>query len=386
MYRSEEGFAYPPCKALFMVPFLIFPPWAQRFGWWGCNAVLFVLLLRSAWWLTGGKPLEGKTAAPKQEHWIWLLGLATGLFYVFNSFSNQATDVIEAWLMVAGCLLLSKQRDLRAATCFGLAAAMKCTPLLWTVYLAWKRKWTAAIWLGLVAIGVNFLPDLVRPCPTEGTWVMAWYRQYLSPLQQADYAPGTWASAIYYNQSLAGAVNRLFVTDWSWKDGDLVLSAREPSLSAGSLKYGLLGVEAVLLAGCALLCWRREGEGTSTNSVQTSLEYSTVLILMLLFSPMSSKSHFSTLLVPGFALARIIFERHSLGLGCLFLLANAIGFCALNWCGQYVALVSLYYGAVSLKALLLLGCCGLALMRRSDRVVLPASQAGRENIQYRKAA
>jgi hypothetical protein len=384
IYRFEEGFAYPPCKALIMIPFLALPPLVQRVAWWGCNALFFVLLLRAAWWLTGGKPIEGQRPFQKQEHLIWLLGLATGLFYVFNSLSNQATDILEACLLIAGCLCLSKARDLRAATYFGLAAAMKCTPLLWTAYLIWKRKWTAAAWLTIVAIGVNFLPDLIRPCPTASTWVVAWYREYLSPMQQADYTPGTWGSAVYYNQSLAGAVNRWLVSDWTWKNDDLVLSARKETLSAGTLKYGLLGLEALILVGCALLCWpKARDEFDQTGAI---LEYSTVLILMLLFSPMSSKSHFSTLLVPGFALARIIRERRSLGLGSLFLLANVIGFCALNWCGKYVALVSLYYGAVSLKALLLLGGCALAL-RWKKPVAIGTTAVQPENYgPYRRAA
>jgi hypothetical protein len=369
-----------------MMPFLALPEWAQRIAWWGCNALFFVLLLRGAWWLTGGKPLEGQPSAAKQEHLIWLMGLATGLFYVFNSLSNQSTDVIEAWLMIAGCLLLSKKRDLRAAICFGLAAAMKCTPLLWTVYLAWKRKWVAAACLTVIAIGVNFLPDLVRPCPTASTWVAAWYRQYLSPMQQTNYAPGTWGSAVYYNQSLAGAVNRLFVTDWSWKDDDLVLSSQTETVNAGVLKWGLLGLETVLLMACAFLCWRRTSAAGSTPLIGTSLEYSTVLILMLLFSPMSSKSHFSTLLVPGFVLARLVCARRSIGLGTLFVLANVIGLCALNWCGKYTALVSLYYGAVSLKALLLLGCCALALRQPNLPDASIGSNEDEKEVRYRAAA
>src|SRR4051794_21501465 len=43
-YRFEDGFAYPPCKALFMLPFLTLPTAGQRVAWWACNALCLVYL------------------------------------------------------------------------------------------------------------------------------------------------------------------------------------------------------------------------------------------------------------------------------------------------------------------------------------------------------
>jgi hypothetical protein len=58
--------------------------------------------------------------------------------------------------------------------------------------------------------------------------------------------------------------------------------------------------------------------------------------------------------------------------GTLFIVANIIGFIALTWWGEYVARVSLFYGAVTIKTVLLLAGCAVALhqLRASQKAVV----------------
>src|SRR5438874_1333 len=80
------------------------------------------------------------------------LGLACALPYVLSVMDHQQTDLLIAALLIGGCLALQRARALSAATLFGLAAGMKCTPLLWAPYLAWRGRWKAAAWLVAVAV------------------------------------------------------------------------------------------------------------------------------------------------------------------------------------------------------------------------------------------
>src|SRR5262249_14826353 len=159
----------------------------------------------------------------------------------------------------------------------------------------------------------NLLPDLVSACPSGPSWLVAWYQQYLAPMQRPEYAPGQWGSMLHLNQSLAGAVNRLFIADWTWTADGLAIHRTANPVDSLELKLTLLGGEALLLACCALLWQRRSeprpfGSGVAASLPDghgsDSLEYSMVFLLMLLLSPMSSKAHFCTLLLPGFAVAR----------------------------------------------------------------------------------
>lgn len=399
VYLQKLGFAYPPCRAMVMMPFLVLPSWGQQIAWWACNVLCLVLMCRWMWQIAGGTRLE-PMARWTAEHTIWLVGILTGIFYVFNGMSNQATDIFETTIMLAGCLALMSNRPLQAATWLGIAAGLKATPLLWCVYLIWRRQWTATAWLVTVALGINLLPDLISQCPTSATWLGGWVQQYLGQFQNANYTPGSWGSHVYYNQSLAGMMNRFFLSDWTWSNGTLQVISLTPAISPQYYKLGLLGVEAVLLGLCAWGWWKRTPASNDAKpgmvspstdkpwhptgratSIELGLEFSMVMMLMLLFSPMSSKSHFCGLILPGMLLARVAWEQQSRWLGTLFITANVIGFISLTWWGEYVARVSLYYGTVTFKTLILLAGCGVALslLRRrtkgeaesSDQSTLP---------------
>ncbi len=368
IYRKEFGFAYPPCRALMMMPFLGIPDGLQVPLWWACNAVCLMLICRWTWRLAGGSSLEPLNRFT-QVHYLWLAGVTTGIFYAFNSLSHQSTDLVETMFLIAGCVLLTSSRPLCASTCLGLAAGMKATPLLWCVYLLWKREYIAAAWLLTVALGINLLPDLVSQCPTSATWLGGWCQSYVNQLFDTTVSPGHWGSVVYNNQSLAGMVNRLFHSDWSLMNNHFEVFTLPATGSMLYYKLGLLVTEACTLLGCLKLISRTR----STSNLEQALEYSIVVMLMLLFSPMSSKSHFTMLLLPGMILARvswIAWQQQRYLVGSLFIVANVLGLFALNWWDKNVTLVSLYYGAVSNKTLLMLVACCVALpyIRKRDAV------------------
>ena len=67
-------------------------------------------------------------------------------------------------------------------------------------------------------------PDTTAPIapwsrPTSSTWLGGWVQTYLVQFQSANYTPGSWGTLVYYNQSLAGMMSRMFLCDWAWTDG-----------------------------------------------------------------------------------------------------------------------------------------------------------------------
>ena len=154
------GFIYPPVAALLAALFAFLSAGLSRALWYLINAVCLVLLFRWAWRLSGGGRLEGDPAPRRGEHLIFLAGLACSLSYAVNCLAHQQNDVVIAALVLGGCVALSRSRRWLAATVFGLAAAIKCTPLLWSPYLLWRGRWKEAGWLVCVAVGVNLLPNL----------------------------------------------------------------------------------------------------------------------------------------------------------------------------------------------------------------------------------
>jgi hypothetical protein len=95
-----------------------------------------------------------------------------------------------------------------------------------------------------------------------------------------------------------------------------------------------------------------------------------VLLLMVLLSPMSSKPHFSTLVLPGFALARLAVYRDDIILRCLLGMAVVLATLSLPLWGGRLDFIALWFGSDTWNALvLLLG--GLYVLRNSSHISRP---------------
>jgi hypothetical protein len=396
LWRGEDvylwggAYLYPPFFAWAALPFLALPAAAVRPAWLAVNLACLAAMLRWGWRLAGGGPLEGRPAAPTagpREHLATLAGAACGIFYIQNCLAHQQTDLVLGALLTGGCLLLGRGRPLAAATCYGLAAAGKCTALLFAPYLLWRGRPAAAAWLVCVAVGVNLLPDLVRPAPCGRPWAVEYAVRLLRPLTARDHYVGTWGSEPVYNQSLAGAGQRWALTTWSWDEDDCRILPRPRPIGPRTLRVAVHALQFTLLLAVLHICGRplrRIVEGPAGGP--QALECAIVLLLMLLFSPMSSKAHFGTLVVPGFCLARAAAAGRtprSRVLGVLVLTAVLLGVLSnKDLLGERLYTLSLWYGVVTWQVLVLLVGCLLAQRPAAPPAlpcpeVQPSSRSGR---------
>src|SRR5262249_16431928 len=159
LYPQADSYLYPPFGAFCAIPFTWLAPAPARLAWYAVNVLALIALCWTAWQIAGGGALQGARAS-RSEQIIWWLGLACGVRYAPDGLAHQQTDVVIGALLMSGCWALFRSRPLVAATLLGIAAGVKCTPLLWCGYLLWRGCWLAALWLVAVALGVNLLPDL----------------------------------------------------------------------------------------------------------------------------------------------------------------------------------------------------------------------------------
>src|SRR5205085_892440 len=76
--------------------------------------------------------------------WLYGLGILLCLKFLFAAIGNQSYDAVVVLLILGGLLGLMDERPAWAGIAFGLAAAMKATPLLFLPYLLVTRRFTAA--------------------------------------------------------------------------------------------------------------------------------------------------------------------------------------------------------------------------------------------------
>jgi hypothetical protein len=365
----HDGYLYPPVSAWLALPFSKLPHVPSRLAWYTVNVVALLVVLTGSWHLSGGGRLQGQPPVARREHLILGLGLLTSIYYVLDALSNQQTDLVLAGLLVGGCLLLVHSRALLAAVLFGIAAGIKCTPLLWSPYLAWRRRWAAAGTVLAVAIGINLLPDLTH-LPAEGVGrLQQWVSVYLRPLAGSDHDPGVWASAINFNHSVAGVCNRWLTAERVWGGDDFKIATRPNRISARLLKVIVYSLCLTLVLIAVRTSRRRVGHHGDGG------EYGLVLILMLMLSPMSSKPHFCTLLLPGFWLARAAVERRDLLPRLLLAGAILAGLLSnKDLVGRFAYDTAIWYGSVFWNTVLLFAGCVVVLRPHEQAVTVMEHQ------------
>jgi hypothetical protein len=354
----SDGNSYPPFAAFLALPWSYLSPAGVRGSWLLVNLACLAAMVGGAWRLAGGGPLQGDRRGPAREQTAAVLGFGCGAGYLLNCLAHQQNDVAIGAVLVIGCAALCRSRSMAAATCFGIAAALKCTALLWCPYLVWRGRPAAALWLVVVAVGVNLLPDLVSAPTGGGLWLGDYAQRYLLPLASRDHVVGTWGSDIVYNQSIAGAAQRWLV------------AGREQPPPPEILRAVVVALQASLLGAALWVCgapFRKRGSVRHQGVDVEVVEYGIVLGLMLLLSPMSSRAHFGVLLLPAFVLGRAAAHSGSRFLWGLVALAAALATLSQkDLLGEGGYTLSLWYGTAMWETVMVL-IGSLALVWHSRR-------------------
>ena len=313
IHHTNESYAYPPSMTFVSLPIGVLPLSWSLFAWSLVNVAATVATFYYSWKLIGGPSLAKASAT----WWgVFGLGLLLCFRWIISPLEHQQFDMVIAALIAAGGWAIVRGKDVRGGLLWGVAASMKCTPLLFAPYLAWRGRWLAAVLVFVAAVGMNVLPDIVVPQVSGNSYLADWYRVFLRDVGGA--APGTWHSDLTLNQSLGGMFNRWARVGWPWTVENLEQTAL-PADAARRLKFLTYGAAPALVAATAWIGGRpfRSPQAALTGNPdrQTNLiwaaEIGAVACLMLLLSPMSSKAHYVVLWLPSLLVAKVAIERPS---------------------------------------------------------------------------
>lgn len=392
-------YAYPPCMAWVAMPIALLPPHASFFVWALVNVAALVTTFVCCWRLMNGPQLTNLASPWVAVYW---LGLLLSLRWVAASLEHQQFDTVIAALLLAGCWAIARGRDLRAGLLIGLAASMKCAPLLFVPYLAWRGRFRAALVVVVAAVVFNLLPDLCFPKSEGGLYVVDWRRQFLVSLE-GD-APGSWHTSIQLNQSLAGFFNRLIGMYHFGLAADLTFAPFDAAAKQG-IKLLTYGADVLLLLITLAIARRpftspapvpaaseRTAMPSSGPAVHPlwGVEFGALLALMLLLSPMSGKAHYVALWLPTLLIARHCLERPTrfrVGLVVFLLITGTLT--SKGFTGRTLGDLTLTLGLPTLNALAtLVGMWELhrALRRPKILALRETMPTGQERMTRHKAA
>ncbi len=371
IYGGGSGYLYPPFQAMVAAPFAALPEWISRLCWAATSSISMVVMVVAAWSLAGGRPLRSMPFSERSEWFAFAVGLLCSLTYVLNAFAHQQTDVIVGALLMGGAWYLAAGRDAAGGALIGVAAACKATPLLWAPYLLWRRRWIAGLLVGIVALAVNLLPDLIVTSG-GGLRTLQWLNRFVLPTQQLDVVLGDWGSAVQFNQAFVGTANRLL-------NSYANQTTTAPPLSTRTLKLIVYTIFFVLIAvsiAAAMRARRAAAVAVARELPQPmAFEFSMVLALMLLISPMSGRAHFGILILPAFCLARTAFATRDRILGLILGIAAILTLAAnKDLVGSFIYGAFLWLGATTLCAFVLWAGCVYVLCCGPGKPSAPLSE------------
>ncbi|MEO6742007.1 MAG: glycosyltransferase family 87 protein [Chthoniobacteraceae bacterium] len=350
--RGAPGFTYPPVVALVMIPLVPLPMWLKNLTW-------YLMLVASTYWSFRLcerlviHEFPELTEEKKAIRWR-ILGLLLSLKFILAVLENQAYDSLVLLAVLVGLRGMQMRKDIQAALGIALAAAMKVTPLLFLPYLLWKRRVKLFVLTAVFFTGISFFPDavFVQKGATSGyfvTWVVDIAGGTI-PTKVSETQPRHWDLVNPLNQSLRGFVYQLTA-------GPEAHAYRKPIFYSTCITYILIIFVLIVLSV-------RMPRALLTDSCL-------LLISMLMLSPMSSKSHFVSLMLPYIAASAYVITEprmRKVGGGLLIVSFVLESLTSKDLIGKRLADFCSSIGCVTIGTLVMVVFFGYVILKhRTDR-------------------
>jgi len=315
--REPNHFTYPPFFALLMSPLALLSFPIANILWylitWSCLMACILMIKDMIFKLDGFDSVP----VPKQN-WIIAGGVLVSAKYVLSVFENQQFDLLVFFFCLSGLYFIFKNKELAGSGLLAAGISIKCTPLLFLCYFVLKRKWRVVLFTSLYVGVFSFLPDILF-FNHRFSYFFDWfskivlYHPLLARMAAPGFdgillAPGTGVN--YLNQSLQVLIYRMFSKDATQC---VINIAQLDDHTVALIKLMIFGI----VAGIPLVILRRNVFDRSEGyDIYVLMETAAIFILMVLFSPMSSKPHFNTLLFGNTLLVALFFTgKHRAFLG-----------------------------------------------------------------------
>jgi hypothetical protein len=351
-------FMYPPPCALFLAPISAF----------GQTALVAVLALFNAAAWVGCIIFSVRLATGEWRRAHLLVYVAPSLVmgaHVWGNFLLGQPSLVLLALMLGAFLALQRKFHWLAGALVAIAAAIKAFPVIAIVYLVYRRYWIAA--LSLVLTLAFFL--IVLPLPFRG-YALAkqdlqrWSSGMLFKYDESGVGQRLGRSTSWKNQSIWGVANRLL----RHIEYDHKYAPHEP-VYANFADIDFETVNVIILGsalGLGLLFVAVMPGATRRCSETDAIEFALLLLLMLIFTPLSFGYLFVWLLYPLTVVMQSLINGAAARAMLLACFGTAIALLALSIPFRVTAQV---YGNALFATLLLFAGLGIELWRRKRTLV-----------------
>jgi hypothetical protein len=294
--------------------------------------------------------------------WVLVIPVVLSFRLILNSFQHGQSNLVVSALLLGALAGAQAGKEIRAGLLLAAAVAIKfLLPVPFLAYFAWRRRWKLVLTTMVLAASFFLFPASIRGWNAN----LELHRGWLHVLSVKAHDRGDQVSVL--NQSLLGLLIRAGYTKDHWdmeEEGPPPGLLREDFPPYARYEKAYAVGTALLFGIVGLLLLRCRRRGGAPDEVVELTEYTTILLLMAIASPISWKHYFSIWFVPLSLLCFLVWRGHANSR--LFLTAMTIVFfftsiVARGLVGKTVAIGLQSWGSIFFCNLLLLACLLLAL-------------------------
>lgn len=373
IYRYEDNaFTYPPFCALLYVFTTGCSELARGWVWYFVNIWVLLLtlflLMREFRVRNQAHVLRRR---PKMFWWFICGTLILSARFLMSSLGYQSNHLVVFLLMMLAIRAWGRKDQRQAGIWVGVGVAFRAVPLLFLPVFLCQRQFRASIWLVVTATLATLIPDLLFPSADGSLWIASWFKTFVSKVSVgvAPDVEGTWGTWNLFNQSLVGLCYRLFLLPPPTEDFNCTLWVLSPGalrITTTALLGGVFGVLLWIVSSGRSRVGAKQPEQRTNRLPEGSL----VLCGTLLLSPMTSKHHFSLLVVPtALFLWEIVNGRQTTVIvGALVVMSVFGSFLGRDLIGKHWDGWLLAWGNLTWLTLVCFGASGYLLLKREARI------------------
>jgi alpha-1,2-mannosyltransferase len=240
--------------------------------------------------------------------WAKAVVILLSLRPIIGDLTHGNVNVFILFLVIGALFAFHKSHDLLAGLLLALAVCCKVTPLLFAPYFIWKRQWKVlAGWAAGMGLFLFALPAAFLGWHDNLGKLESWAQQMVLPFVRDGVV-----SSEHPNQSLPGVVHRLLTHSPSFSEypnGTYTPTEYHnvAELGPNCARWLIRGGQALFALMVVILCRTPVG---ARGGWRLSLEFSIILLGMLIFSERTWKHHTVTLALPFAALVYALATRH----------------------------------------------------------------------------
>lgn len=311
LYKEISGlspYIYPPFFACLLTPAAIIGLIPAAFLWYLLNIFLIFYSLRIVSALVFGDPdLVKNLGRVKFFPKAIALGITAAVF--LDNLSLLQVNILIFVAVIAGAYLFSSGKNTAAAAAFAFAISVKLIPAVFVLYFLVKREFRLVCLIMLFAVIFSFAVPAISLGPAQAREAFTWWgnenflKSTASPnFQMMDnmFNPENQSLTAFLSRWLVG--NDSTVTYWKSVSHNYPVFIR-------NINFGLTAKQAVFTAKLVMaamtlvtlvVCSGRRG-GRGPGSANN--EYSLIMLLSLLTTPILKTQYFVFVLLPVFVIA-----------------------------------------------------------------------------------